>query len=181
MKTPNTPGPHPAWFAVTVRPQHEKAVVEQLESKALESYVPLYRAKHSWSDRVKAVELPLFPRYVFCRIGSGERPKVLTTAGVTSIVAFSGKPCPVPDEEIAAVKTMVGSGFQVKVWPSLGVGQRIRIREGAMTGLEGILVREKTGYRIVVNLELLNRGVAVEVDRENLETVAYRPSTAARP
>jgi len=166
---------------VTVKPQHEKAVVEQLQAKALDAYVPLYRAKHRWSDRAKTVELPLFPRYVFCRIGSGERSKVLTTMGVTSIVGFNGKPCPVPDEEIAAVKTMVRSGLALKVWPSLGVGQRIRIREGAMAGLEGILVREKTSYRIVVNLELLNRGVAVEVDRDNLESVAYRPSATARP
>src|ERR1035441_3489792 len=67
------------WFALVVKPQHEKAVAEQLQAKALEHYLPLYRARRRWSDRMKAVDLPLFPRYVFCRFGFEERLKVLST------------------------------------------------------------------------------------------------------
>ena len=160
------------WFAVAVKPQHEKAVAAQLQSKALESYLPIYRARRRWSDRVKTVELPLFPRYVFCRFGSQERPKVLTTPGVHSIVGFSGKPCPVTEDEIAAIRTLVLSGLPLRVWSCLTVGQRVRVRRGAMEGLEGVLVREKTACRLVVNLELLNRGVAVEIERDVLEPVA---------
>lgn len=163
------PGKDIHWFAVTVKPQHEKAVAEQLQAKAFEAYVPLYRSRHHWSDRVKVVELPLFPRYVFGRFGFEERSRVLATPGVTSIVSFSGRPCPVSDQEIDAVKTMVGSGLPVKVWPYVGVGQKIRVRHGAMAGLEGILVRVKADYRIVVNLQLLNRGVCVEVERDLVE------------
>ena len=93
-------------------------------------------------------------------------------------MSFNGNACPVADAEIDAVKTMVGSGNSVKVWPSIRVGHRVRIREGAMSGLEGILVQEKTGYRIVINLELLNRGVAVEIDWDMIEAVSEPKETA---
>ena len=159
------------WFALTVKPQHERAVADQLQSKTLEAYVPLYSARRRWSDRVKTVEVPLFPRYVFSRFVFEERSHVLKTPGVTSIVGFSGIACPVTDAEIDVVKTMVGSGNPLKVWPAIRVGQRVRIREGAMSGLEGILVQEKTACRIVINLELLNRGVAVEIDWDMIEAV----------
>ena len=80
------------WFAVTVKPQHEKAVAAQLEAKGLEGYVPVYRDRHRWSDRVRTVELPLFPRYVFARFRLAERLSVVTVPSVTSIVSFGGKP-----------------------------------------------------------------------------------------
>ncbi len=159
------------WYAVTVKPQHERATAEQLQAKALEAYVPLYKARRRWSDRVKTLEVPLFPRYVFCRFDAEQRAPVLKTPGVLSIVSFDGKPCPVSDQEIDAVRTMVASGRPVMAWPYVRAGQRVRIREGAMAGLEGILVREKSGYRIVVNVELLNRAVAVEIERELAEPV----------
>lgn len=82
------------WYALTVRPQHEKAVADQLQAKALESYVPLYRARRRWSDRSKTIELPLFSRYTFCRFSFEQRLRVLQTPSVVSIVGFGGKPCP---------------------------------------------------------------------------------------
>jgi transcription antitermination factor NusG len=163
------------WFALTVKPQHERATAEQLQAKALEAYVPLYRARRRWSDRIKTLEVPLFPRYVFCRFDPQGRPTVLKTPGVLTIVSFNGRPCPVSDQEIDAIKTMVSSGMPLKVWPYVRTGQRVRICEGAMSGLEGILVREKAGYRIVVNVELLNRAVAVEIERDLVEPAAGKP------
>jgi len=169
--------PHriPHWFALTVKPQHEKTVAEQLELKSLESYTPLYKAKHQWSDRTKVLELPLFPTYVFCRFAALQRAVVLQTPGVTSIVGFGGQPYPVSDQEIEGVKKMIASGKRLKLYPHLVVGQPVRIAAGSMTGLIGILVREKSAYRVVVNVELLNRGVAVEVEREFVETVPPAP------
>jgi transcription antitermination factor NusG len=154
------------WYALTVRPQHEKAVADQLRAKALEGYLPLYRARRRWSDRTKTVEFPLFSRYVFCRFSFEQRLRVLQTPSVTSIVGFSGRPCPVGDQEIASIRTMVASGLPMSPWPFVRVGQRVRVCRGALEGVEGILSREKSGYRVVVNVELLNRAVAVEIDRE---------------
>lgn len=162
------------WFALTVKPQHEKAVGERLTVKSLESYVPLYRERRRWSDRVQTVDLPLFPRYVFCRFSFADRLKVLSTPSVRSVLGFGGKPTPVRDEEIAAVKGLVGSGLPVAPWRYLYVGQRVRICEGPLSGIEGILARQKSGYRVVVNVELLQRAVAVEIDRDLVRAIEIK-------
>jgi len=159
------------WFALTVKPQHERAAAEQLASKSLDSYVPLYRSRRWWSDRVKIVELPLFPRYVFCRFSFAERLQVLSTPSVTSIVTFEGKPCPVSDIEIDYVKRIVGSNFPIFPWPLLHVGQRVRICKGALAGVEGILTREKAAYWVVVSVEIMQRAIAVEIERDLLEPI----------
>jgi len=154
------------WYALTVKPQHEKSVAEQLVAKEIESYLPLYRAKRRWSDRVKVIELPLFSRYVFSRFSFEHRLKVLEITSINKIVGFGGQPYPVDDQVIQDLKAVVGSGLPCNPWPFIRVGQRVRICEGPLAGTEGILVREKSGYRVVINVELLNRGVAVEVERD---------------
>jgi transcription antitermination factor NusG len=154
------------WYALNVKPQHEKSVAEQLEAKSLETYLPLYRAKHQWSDRKKVVQLPLFSRYVFCRFDFESRLKILQVTSIRKIVGFGGKPCPVDDPVIQELKAVVGSGLPCSPWPFIRVGQRVRICEGTLAGTEGVLVREKSGYRVVINVELLNRAVAVEVERD---------------
>jgi len=164
------------WYALTVRPQHEKAVDDQLRAKALESYLPLYRARRRWSDRVKTIELPLFSRYVFCRFNFEARLKVLQISSIVSIVGFGGKPCPIPDHEIETIQAIVGSGLPVSPWPFLRIGQRVRVTEGALEGLEGILARKKSGYRVIVNMEMLNRAVAVEIEQDLVRAVAGAPA-----
>jgi transcription antitermination factor NusG len=156
------------WFALMVKPQHEKAVVAQLELKLLEAYLPLHRARRRWSDRMMELELPLFPRYVFSRFSFDDRLKVLRILSVTSIVSFGGKPCPLDSRQIAAIQSMIASGKPVLAWPYLKIGQRVRISNGPLEGLEGILAREKSQYRLVVNVDILNRAVAVEVERESI-------------
>jgi transcription antitermination factor NusG len=161
---------------VTVKPQHEKAVAAQLEAKGLEGYVPVYRDRHRWSDRVRTVELPLFPRYVFARFRLAERLSVVTVPSVTSIVSFGGKPCAIDDVEIESIRQMLASGMPVAPWPFLNIGQSVRISGGALDNLEGILVREKNGYRVVVNVNLLNRAVSVEIDRSHVKVVNGEPT-----
>src|ERR1017187_9157461 len=146
---------HMHWFALTVKPRHEKAVAEHLLARSLESYAPVYRERRRWSDRLRTVELPLFPRYVFCRFSFADRLKVISMPSVQSVVGFGGEPAPVQHEEIDAVKTLAGSG------------------------LEGILAREKSGYRVVINVELLQRAVAVEIDRNFVGTIDGAQSALA--
>ncbi|MBZ5723965.1 MAG: hypothetical protein LAP87_03125 [Acidobacteriia bacterium] len=159
------------WFALTVKPQHEKAVVAQLRGRDIEGWVPLYRERRRWSDRQRTVELPLFPRYVLARFRLADRPSVLAIPSVTSIVSFGGKPCAVEAREIEAVRHMVASGLPVRPWPLLEIGQPVRISGGVMDGLQGILVREKTAYRVVVNVQLLNSAASVEIERSHVMAV----------
>jgi transcription antitermination factor NusG len=159
------------WFALHVKPRHERAVEEQLRARLLEGYSPYYLARRRWSDRVKAVEFPLFPRYVFCRFCFEDRLKVISLPSVVSIVGFGGSPCPIPDGDVEMVKSMVASGLPVMPWPSLRIGERVRVCHGPLSGLEGILTRQKAAYRVVVTVELLQRAVAVEVERDLIEPV----------
>lgn len=160
-----------SWFALTAKPRHEKAVAENLRSKGLESFLPLYRARRRWSDRVQGVDLPLFPGYVFCRFAYADRLPVLNTPGVTSVVSFSSVPAPVPDDEILRIQAIQASGLPAQPWPYPHVGQRARIERGSLAGLEGVLIREKDALRVVVSVELLRRAVAVEIDRELIRAV----------
>lgn len=155
-----------AWFALTSKSRHEKAVAENLRGKGLESFAPLYRARRQWSDRIQLLDLPLFPGYVFCRFAYAHRLEVLNTPGVMSVVSFSESPAPVGDDEISRIRAIQDSGLPTYPWPYLRVGQRARIECGALAGLEGVLIREKDSLRVVVSIELLQRAVAVEIDRD---------------
>ena len=160
-----------AWFVLTAKSRHEKVVSENLRGKGLESFVPLYRARRRWTDRIQSVDLPLFPGYVFCRFSYMSRLPVLNTPGVTSVVGFSDVPTPVADEEISRIQAIQASGLPAQPWPYLRVGQMARIERGALAGLEGVLIREKDALRVVVSVELLRRAVAVEIDRDIIRAV----------
>jgi transcription antitermination factor NusG len=167
----STAGSQPQWYALTVKPNHEKSAAQALESKALEVFLPLYRARRRWSDRIKELELPLFAGYVFCRYAAPDRARVLATPGVTSVVGFGNKPAAVPESEIESVRTMVSSGLPLSPWPFLRVGERVRIEAGPLCGVEGILTQVKDAWRVVVSVELLQRSVAAEVERDVVAVV----------
>jgi transcription antitermination factor NusG len=156
------------WFAVAVKPRQEKLAARVLRDQGLEDYLPLFRARRRWSDRLKEVEAPLFAGYVFCRFALQDRAPVLRTPGVRSIVTFGGRPAPVSDAEIRALRQAVGSGRAVEPWSEPGQGEAIEIEHGPLSGLRGVLVRVRDDWRVVVSVELLRRSVAVEVDRADL-------------
>jgi transcription antitermination factor NusG len=170
--------PGPLWYALTVKPNHERAAAQALESKGLETFLPLYRSRRRWSDRIKELELPLFAGYVFCRFAGAERARILSTPGVNSVVGFGNRPAPVDEGEIRAVRTLVASGLPVGPWPFLRVGERVRVDAGPLCGVEGILTQVKDAWRVVVSIELLQRSIAAEVDRDALSVVT-RPAPAA--
>lgn len=162
--------PYP-WYALHVRSHFERTTSNCLDSKGYEAFTPLYRSKRRWSDRVKVVELPLFPGYVFCRFDQQQQLPILKTPGVVAIVRFGGGPTAVDEQEIEAIRIVVGSGREAQPHPFVKVGRKIRILDGSLRGLEGLLLDMKKGRRVVVSVSLLQRSVAVEIDHENLEPV----------
>jgi transcription antitermination factor NusG len=153
-----------AWFALQVRPQYEKIVESCLLRKGYEVLLPLYRCRKRWSDRIKVLELPLFPTYLFCRFDINMRLPVLSTSGVCRAVGIGKTPYPVDDNEIAAIRAVVDSGLGVLPCPSFNLGQRIRIELGPLAGVEGTLISFRGRSRMVVSVSLLQRAVAVEID-----------------
>jgi transcription elongation factor/antiterminator RfaH len=163
------------WFALTVKPRHEVAAAAHLLAKSLEAYAPVRRQRRRWSDRVKLIEAPLFPRYIFCRFQFEDRLKVLGTSGVNSIVSFDGAPCPVSDQEIETIRRIASaSDISIEPWPYVQIGQRVRICEGLLSGVEGILVKVKGTCRVVVTVEAMQRAVALEIDLNSLEPTVER-------
>ena len=128
--------------------------------------VPSYRTKRRWSDRVVISDTPLFPGYVFCRFDPTLKLPVLTSSGVVGIVGFGSEPSPIPDDEIEAVKAVLRSGLATEPCPFLHVGQRVRVMYGALYGVEGILQKKKSDFRVVISVPALERSISVEIDRE---------------
>ncbi|MGO9008522.1 MAG: transcription termination/antitermination protein NusG [Bryobacteraceae bacterium] len=154
------------WFALRVKSRCEKVVSTIARNKGFEEFLPLYQRRQRWSDRVKAVEFPLFPGYVFCRLNPQYRLPLLTIPGVLHFVGIGKAPVAIDDAEILAIQSAVASGLSTEPWPFLEVGQRVRLEDGPLVGLEGFLVEVRKRYRVVVSVTLLKRSVAVEIDRE---------------
>jgi transcription antitermination factor NusG len=160
-----------SWYAVTIKPQHERVVQDGLLQKGLENFLPLYWSVRKWSDRSKKLQLPLFPGYIFCRLDPSRRVPVLQTPGVRSIVSFGTEIIPIPDEELGRVQQMIASGVAVEPWPYLRDGQRVRVEHGPLAGLEGTLSEVRNTWRVVVGLDLLQRSVAVQLDRSQITPI----------
>lgn len=161
----------PNWHAVYTRHQHERHVARNLESKGFETFLPLYAAARNWTDRVKIVSLPLFPCYVFFRGEIGRRLAVLTTPGVQNIVSIANQAVVIQSSEIEGIRQAVGSGARVEPHPFLKCGDRVRVKCGPLAGLEGVLVRKKNIYRLLLSVEMLGKAAAVEVDATLTERI----------
>ncbi|MFY9853659.1 MAG: UpxY family transcription antiterminator [Terracidiphilus sp.] len=163
------------WFALYTTPRHEKHVSEMLTEHEIETFLPLYRATRHWKkSRPVVVELPIFPTYVFVRIARQARGAVLGIPGALSIVGSAREPWPLPDLEIEAIRH--GAQMRkIEPHPYLVVGERVRIKAGMMAGVEGVLVRKKNEFRVVVTLDTIMQSVAVEVAADDVEP-AIRPS-----
>lgn len=159
------------WYAVRVRSNFERATAQSLDCRGIKCFLPLYKARRQWSDRVKEIDLPIFTGYVFCHLEEPRFLPILETPGVVQVVGTGATPVPVEAHEMAALRQIAGSGKETMPWPYLTVGQRVRLRTGALKGVEGILANADGRVRVVVNIELLQRSVAVSVERLDLEPI----------
>lgn len=154
------------WYALWVRSRHEQTVVAQLSARKHEVFLPLYTARHKWADRWKTLSLPLFPGYVFCKFDPAKRSSVLTASGVIDIVRIGTELAPIDHSEIRAVQSIVKSSLLTEPYPHLVKGQKVTVSGGPLNEVPGTLVEVRNSLRLVVSIELLNRSVSVEVDRE---------------
>jgi transcription antitermination factor NusG len=166
------------WYALRVRPRSERMVAQMAHNKGFEEFLPVYESRRRWTDRVKSIELPLFPGYVFCRLNPEYRLPLLTIPGVLHFVSTGKVLAPIEDSEIAVIQTAVRSGLGAAPWPFLQVGQRIRVEYGPLAGLEGFLVNFRNQHRLVVSLSLLMRSVAVEIERDWVRPLETQPRPA---
>ena len=161
------------WYAVRTRSRHEKLVARQLETQGIESFLPVVIQTHKWSDRSKQVETPLFSGYAFLRmiLSPDDRVRVLRTQGVVSFVGVQGSGTPIPDHQIEDIRTLVASKFPYEERPFLRVGQRVRVRGGALDGMQGILVAENGDRSLVISVEPIQRSLCVRVQGYEVEAI----------
>lgn len=159
------------WYVAYTSANHEKRVAEQLGARAIEHFLPSYASVRRWKDRRVTLQLPLFPGYVFVRMELRNRLQILQIPSVARLVGFGGVPTPLPPDEIDLLRAGLDNGVRAEPHPYLNVGRRARIQHGPLAGLEGILMRWKGSWRVVLSLELIQRSVAVEVDASNLESL----------
>ena len=159
------------WYGLHTRPRHEKIVAHRLGERGVTTFLPLVTEVHRWSDRKKSVQLPLFRCYVFAKFipNRVERLRVLRVDGVFGLVGACGEGSPIPDAEIDAVRNLVETQLPWSSHPFLKIGQRVRIRSGALDGMEGILVSRNGDRTLIISVEAIQRSLAVRVEGYEVE------------
>jgi transcription antitermination factor NusG len=161
----------PQWYAIRTRSRHEKIVSEQLEEQGIETFLPLIKKTHKWSDRVKEVELPLFSGYNFVRLVlcSPERLRVLRAYGVAGFVGINGSGTAIPESQIQDLRTVLTSKVPFEEHTFLKVGQRVRIRGGSLDGVEGILAAQDGEQSLTISLEPIHRSLSIKIQGYTVE------------
>jgi len=160
------------WFAIHTNSRHEKVVAQEATEQGITAFLPLVKQVRQWSDRRKVVESPLFSCYVFVKIlpDNRERLKVLRINGVLRFIGLHGG-IPIPEEQIEAVKMVVEQELPICSHPFLKIGQRVRVRSGALKGVEGILTG-RTGERtLIVSLDAIQRSLSVRIEGYDVEPI----------
>ncbi len=158
------------WYAIHTRHHHERQVSSRLKGKEIETFLPLRCLNRRWKDRKKLVDFPLFPGYVFVKIPLLNKKDVVQTPGVVRIVGSRG-PEPLPESQIIAVKRFIETEIQFDPYPYLVSGMEIEVIRGPLKHVRGVLVNKKNKYRLIVNLDLINKSVSTEIDAEDVEAV----------
>lgn len=164
---------HSSWYAIQTFPRHEKAVVDQLQREHIECLLPLIARVHKWSDRNQAVNLPLFPGYAFVRLNEYrlDRVRVLRKPGVVRFVGTSQGPIPLEVYEIKHIRQLIENKIDCQPHPFLQAGQRVRIRNGALRGIEGILLREAGKDSLILSVSLIQRSLSIQIEGYDLEVL----------
>jgi transcription antitermination factor NusG len=157
-----------AWVAVYTHAGCEKLASESLRQRGYEVFLPTYPARGATARRKGSIDRVLFPGYLFCRYMRHPTYRILDAPYALRLVGFHRQPTPIPEHEVAWIRSIVDSGVYSEPWKYLTVGTAVAIKRGPLRGLEGILIDTPVGTRLVLSVALLQRAVAVEVDARDV-------------
>jgi len=167
------------WYAAYTASRHEKTVAEHLRQREVECFLPLYETVHRWKNGRHRVQLPLFPSYVFVRMGVRDRLRVLQVPGLVQLVTFQASPAALPDSEIETLRGALESGVLAQPYRYLNVGSKVEICRGPLQGMTGILLRHQGQFRVVISVEMIMRSIVVEVDGSDVVAVDRKAARLA--
>jgi transcription antitermination factor NusG len=160
------------WFVLQTLPNGERKVERSLSQKGYECLLPTYWRKRRWSDRTVTIELPLFPRYIFCRFNSSAIGKAVSTPGVSKIVSFGGRPAGVSASEIEALQLLASSDLLREPWAYIPSGTPVKVETGPLAGVEGIICPGDDKRQLIISVTLLQRSVAIQLGEGTIVSVA---------
>jgi transcriptional antiterminator RfaH len=170
MKTLHT-SDTPEWYAIYTHSRFEKKIYEAMRKSGAEVFLPMIKEKRVWSDRLKSVQVPLLPGYVFIRTPRQLLSQVYYYPGVVRVVSSEGKPCAIRDTEIGLLEKIVRFGFQAQVTTNCEVGDAVRVVRGPLKGWEGRVESKRGASRVVFLLDGIGQAVCVEVRAGEVERV----------
>lgn len=152
------------WYVVQTKSRHEKAIARHLLESSISYYLPQHERKIRRARRIFRSYLPLFPGYIFLHGTPADRLFVLRTDCALRVL-------PVADQiglyrELEAIQKLLASGRPIVSHPFVSIGDRVRIVDGPFCDVEGIVLREKGAFHLIVSVTFISASVAVEVDRE---------------
>ena len=172
MDVINPCSPVRRWFAIQTRSRHEKVVESQLELRQVEHFLPMMKRVSQWTDRKKEIRVPLFAGYCFARFSLEDRVPVLQSQGIVRVVGSAGKPEPIPDEEINALKKIINNSCDYICYPFLKEGMHVEVINGPMQGVKGRLIRGARNSRLVLSISLIQRSVSIEIDADDVTALS---------
>ena len=161
------------WYALHTRARHEKTAERRLREQGMETFLPVAQEVHRWSDRKKKVEVPLFSCYVFvrCALNAEDRKRVYQVDSIHGFVGTKGIGMPIPDEQIETIRTVLMQDTPWRMHTFLKAGQRVRVRGGALDGVEGVFLSENGDHSLIISVDAIQRSMAVRIDGYDVEPV----------
>ena len=159
------------WHVLHVIANHEKRVAQHLAARSVEHYLPLYRERSQWSDRVVQLERPLFVGYVFLRFSPRQRLSVVSIPSALHLLGNSGTEG-VSAEEVERIRMGLVGGYALRPHPSLDVGIEVRVRGGVFDGVKGIVTEMRRKCSIVIGVSAVHQSFSLEVGIDQVELVA---------
>ena len=162
------------WYAIYTRSKHEQKVNDRLGRKRIETFLPLIERWSRRKDRRKRIKLPLFPGSLFARAAMDANTyfEILKTDSVVRVLCNEDQPSPIPYEQVHAIQVLIKNGIAVTPIPYLREGRRVRVVNGPLMGMEGILLKTKPNkHRLVLSVDLLQESVSVEIDELDIEPI----------
>ncbi len=160
------------WYVLRIRSRFEKKTLEVLSNMRISAYLPIKKSKKQWSDRLKVVEEPLFPGYLFVQYQEKDRYSILNLPGVVNFVSFGGNYATVRSKQIQLIEATLRNENTVEVVDmNLYPGQKVRISSGIFKGIEAVLVHHNGKGKLLLEVAVIGKGVLLEIGRTKIEQI----------